>query len=232
MPGSTLANVGHFNGFTEGVRMTSKWWAPLSGLVFLVLLIGGGFYGGEPPPERLGIKSAQKLADAFVAQADKLSVAIFVMALGLVFFVIFASVLKTALDGGTAETDCVSRVAFAGAIIFTVGVATDLTLAVALIDAAKDKVDPVVIQTLSAYWQNDFIPIAIGVVLLVGASAVSILKYGGLPAWLGWFAALITAVALIPKIGFFALPGTGLWVLAASIVMALQARKAAPEVAL
>jgi len=204
--------------------MSSKL-APLSGIAFLALVIGGGLYGGEPPSEK-GLKSAEELAAAYVTQGDKLMVAIFLMALGLVFLVYFGSVLKTALDSGSAETGCLSRVAFAGVIVFVAGAATDFTLVVSIVSAARDKVDPVAVQALSAYFSNDFVPFAVGIILLTSASAISILKYGGAPKWLGWLAALITVVGLIPPIGWVALPGAGLWVLLASIMLTLQAGKA------
>jgi hypothetical protein len=203
--------------------MASKW-APLSGIAFLALVIGGGIYGGEPPGEQ-GLKSAEELAAAYVARGDKLSVAVFVMGIGLVFLLYFGSVLKTALDAGTAETSCLSRVAFAGVIVFVAGAATDFTLVVAMVQAAKDKVDPVAIEALSAYFSNDWVPFAIGILTLTSASAISILKYGGAPKWLGWLAALVAVVGLIPPIGWVALPGAGLWVLAASITLTLQAGK-------
>ena len=204
--------------------MVSKW-APLSGIAFLVLVIAGGLYGGMPPSEK-GLESAEELAAAYVTQGDRLMVATFVMGVGLVFLLYFGSVLKTALDAGSAATSCLSRAAFAGVIVFVAGAATDFTLVVAMVEAAKDKVDPVAIQALSIYFQNDWVPFAIGVLALMSASAISILKYGGLPKWLGWLAALVAVVGLIPPIGFFALPGTGLWILLASIMLTVQASKA------
>ena len=203
--------------------MTSKL-APLSGIAFLALVIAGGLYGGEPPSEQ-GLKSAEELAAAYVTQGDKLSVAAMIMGLGLVFLVYFGSVLKTALDAGTAETGCLSRVAFAGVIVFVVGAATDFTVVMAMVEGAKEKVDPLVIQTLSTYFENDWVPFAVGILLLTSASAISILKYGGLPKWLGWLAALVAIVGLIPPIGEFAFPGAGIWILLASITLTLQARK-------
>ena len=204
--------------------MTSKL-APLSGIASLALIIAGGLHGGKPPAEK-GLKSAEELAAAYAAQGDKLLVAVFVMGLGLAFLVYFASVLKTALDAGTAENSCLSRVAFAGVLVFVVGAATDFSLMVAMVEAAKDNVDPLVIQTLSTYWENDFVPFAVGIVLLTSASAISIQKYGGLPKWVGWLAGLILVVSLIPPIAPYAFPATGIWILVASIVLLLQARKA------
>lgn len=203
--------------------MTSKL-APLSGIASLALIIAGGLYGGKPPAEK-GLKSAEELAAAYAEQGDRLLVAVFLMGLGLVFLVYFASVLKTALDAGTAETSCLSRVAFAGVLVFVVGAATDFSLMVAMVEGAKDKVDPLAIQALSTYWENDFVPFAVGIVLLMSASAISIQKYGGLPKWVGWLAGLILVVSLIPPIAPAAFPATGIWILLASIALLLQARK-------
>lgn len=209
----------------EEDTMSSKL-APLSGLAFLALVIGGALYGGEPPSEQ-GLKSAEELAAAYASQADRLSVAAFVMGVGLVFLVYFGSVLKTALDTGSAETSCLSRAAFAGVIVFVAGAATDLTLVVSMVEAAKNKVDPVAIEALSIYFENDFVPFAVGILVLTSASAISILKFGGLPKWLGWLAALIALVGVIPPIGFFAMPAAGAWILLTSVTLALQAGKAA-----
>ena len=196
--------------------MMSKW-APLSGIAFLALVIAGGLYGGKPPGEQ-GLKSAEELAAAYAAQGDRLSVAVFVMGLGLVFLVYFGSVLKTALDAGAAGASRLPLVAFGGVLVFVAGAATDFTLMAALVEGAKNKVDPLVIQTLSTYWENDWVPFA--------ASTLSILRYGGAPKWLGWLAALITVVGLIPPIGEFAFPAAGVWILLASITLTVQATKA------
>ena len=204
--------------------MTSKL-APLSGIASLALIIAGGWYGGKPPGEQ-GLKSAEELTAAYAAQGDRLLVATFLMALGLVFLVYFGSVLKAALDAGAAGASRLPRVAFAGMLVFVVGAAVDFSLMIAMVEGAKDKVDPLVVQTLSTYWENDFVPFAVGIVLLMSASALSILKFGGAPKWLGWLAALIAITGLIPPIGFFAFPATGVWILLASVALFLQARKA------
>ncbi len=204
--------------------MTSKL-APLSGLAFLALVIAGGLYGGKPPSEQ-GLKTAEELAAAYAAQGDKLSVAVFLMGLGLVFLVYFGSVLMTTLDTGSAKNQCLSRAAFAGVLVFAVGAATDFSLMLAMVEGAKKKVDPLVVQALSTYWENDWVPFAVGILLLTSASAISILKYGGAPKWLGWLAALIAVVGLIPPIAFAAFPAAGVWVLLASIALFLQGQKA------
>ena len=204
--------------------MTSKL-APLTGIASLALIIAGGLYGGKPPAEQ-GLKSAEDLAAAYAAQGDRLMVGVFLMGLGLVFLVYFASVLKAALDTAAAGTSRLPRVAFAGLLVFVVGAAIDFSLMIAMVEGATDKVDPLVVQALSTYWENDFVPFAVGIVLLTSASAISILKYGGLPKWVGWLAGLILVVSLIPPIAPAAFPATGIWILLASVALLLEARKA------
>ncbi len=202
--------------------MNSKtWWAPLSGIVFVAVLAAGMFYGGEPPSTSK--YSADKLAMMYLENADRLKVAAFILAVALLFFVYFASSLKSALDSAEGETGCVSRVAFAGAIVFTAGAATDLTLIVAICDAAKH-VDPIALQAMVAYWDNDFVPFAIGVELLMSATAISSLRHGGIPKWLGALAAVIAVVGVTPW-GFFSMPATGVWIVITSIVLAVRAKK-------
>jgi hypothetical protein len=204
--------------------MNSKtWWAPLSGLVFAAVLVTGFYLGGEPP--QASKFSAEKLASMYIQNTDQLMRSVYILAVALVFFVFFASTLKSALDSAEGETGCLSRVAFAGAIIFTAGAATDLTLVVAICEAAKH-IDPVAVQAMGAYWDNDFVPFAIGVELLMSATAISSLRHGGIPKWLGALAAVIAVVGLTPW-GFFAMPATGVWIILTSIVLAVQAKKTA-----
>jgi len=203
--------------------MNSKtWWAPLSGIVFAVVLLTGFYVGGEPPSA--SEHTAEKLASMYIERADDLKVSAFLLAVALVFFVYFASILKSALDSAPGETGCLSRVAFAGAIIFTVGAATDITLIVAVCEAAK-QIDPVAVQAMVAYWDNDFVPFAVGVELLTSATAISSLRHGGIPKWLGALAAVVAVIGLTPW-GFFAMPATGIWIILTSIVLALRAKKA------
>ncbi|MFL6089821.1 MAG: hypothetical protein ACJ71Z_06755 [Aeromicrobium sp.] len=93
------------------------------------------------------------------------------------------------------------------------------------IKSAAGKIDPVALQALAAYWDNDWVPFALGAELLMSATAISAIRHGGIPKWLGWLAGLVAIVGVIPKIGFFALPATGVWIILASITMAVEARR-------
>ena len=80
-------------------------------------------------------------------------------------------------------------------------------------------------QALQALWDNDFLPILFGIVLLLIGAGLSVVRFGGLPKWLGWVA-IVLAVAGATPIGFVAFLGGALWVLIVSILLAVRARGA------
>ena len=66
-----------------------------------------------------------------------------------------------------------------------VGLAVDTTILIALSEAAND-IDPVAVQALQALWDNDFIPLVVGVLLFLWGTGLSVIRTGVLPKWLGW----------------------------------------------
>jgi len=205
--------------------MTTKWWVPLSGIAFVALVAAGLFLGGDTPTA--AHVSAKALTKYWIDHGHRNEHAALLMALGLVLFVYFGSVLKNTLDSAPGATGCASRAAFAGVVVFVVGGAVDLSLVMS-ISANAGKIDPVALQALGAYWDQDWVPFAIGVMLLTSGAAISAIRHGGIPKWLGWLAAVVAIIGVIPNFGFFAMPGAGIWIILTSIVMAVQARKAAP----
>jgi hypothetical protein len=65
---------------------------------------------------------------------------------------------------------------------------------------------------------NDFIPAAAGVAVLVLAAGASVVRHGGLPKWLGWLGIVIGILAFTPA-GFFAFLAAGIWILIASVML-------------
>lgn len=66
----------------------------------------------------------------------------------------------------------------------------------------------------------DFIPFVTGLGIMLVATGLATLRYGGvLPRWLGWAGVIVGIAIFIPFIGFVAFGLSGIWVLAASIVL-------------
>jgi hypothetical protein len=204
---------------------SSTRWLPLTGILFIALVVTGILLGGETPtasdtPEAIGAY--------YTDNKGQIQLGVLLFGLGLMSAVVFASYLRTILDRGDGETGILPRAAFAGIVIFAAGAAFDGTLLFAMSEAVDD-IDPVQLQTMQAVWDNDFVPVALGTVLFVLASGLSIVRHRSLPVWLGWLAILVGIVGLTPY-GFFAFIATGVWVVAVSVVLLMSEGSAATAV--
>ena len=197
--------------------MKKDWLAPLTGVVFIVLIIVGFIVTGEPPDAN---DPVQDIVDFYVDEKNSIEAGVFILALGTVFFVFFANYLRTVFR----ETS-LSATILVGAAIFAVGGGIDGTILIATAEAADD-IEPASVQTLQALWDNDFVPFAIGITVFLVSVGLSILRTAVFPKWLGWIVLVLALVSVTPA-GFIAFPGTGLLVLVLSIWLTLRARRAA-----
>ena len=197
-----------------------RWLVPLTGLLFVVLAVVGSLIGGEP-------KEASNPAEEIVAHyVDNKSSILFgaaILGVACVALVFFASYLRTVLRRSEGEGGMLSPLTLVGAAIMAVGLAIDVTILFAIAEAADD-IEPASVQTLQALWDNDFMPIAVGMVVFLLSSGIAIARYGALPRWLGWVAIVLAVVGMTP-IGFVAFLAGGLWIAVVSVMLALRARR-------
>jgi hypothetical protein len=198
------------------------WWAPLAGVAFVLVAIASFAIGGEPPEAS---KPAQEIADFYADNKSSVMVGAALVGVAGTLLIFFAGVLRRELRKAEGESGTLSLVAFAGAVILATGVAIDATLLFAMAEAADD-VQPAQLQTLQALWDNDFMPMALGLQVFLLASGLSIVRHGALASWMGWVAIVIAVTAVTPA-GFIAFMGGALWIVAASIMLALRGRGAA-----
>ena len=201
--------------------MKREWLVPLTGVLFVVLLILSFIVGGEPPDAD---EPVQEIVEHYVDNDVEIWVATGIGGLAMLSLLFFGAYLRRLLSAAEGPGGMLSALVLTATAIMAVGGAIDATISVALVEAAED-VDPVAVQTLQALWDNDFVPIALGIELLFLSVGLSILKYGALPKWLGWVAILLAVVGLTP-VGFVAFPLGGLWLIVLSIVLAVRARNA------
>ena len=201
-------------------------WLPLTGILFIALAITGFIVGGEPP-DAAG-NSADEIVQFYTDNQDRVMASIIILSVATVLFVFFASHLRSVLDRGDGEDGMFSRIAFVGAVVFAVGAAVDGTLLIAISEAAGE-IEPAQIETLQAFWDNDFLPLAMGIVLFTLGSGISIVLHKSLPVWLGWIAIVLGIVGMTP-IGWIAFMGTGVWILIVSVMLLMSEKKVAAPV--
>jgi hypothetical protein len=202
---------------------TSKsWLLPVTGIVFIVFMIVGFTVGGSPPD---ATHSPDKIAQYYLDHKDKIQFSVLFLGVAMIFLLVFGSYLRAVLDRGEGESGVLPRVAFAGLVIFATGAAIDGTILIAISEAVKD-IDPTGVQTLQALWDNDWVPLGLGVDLFILATGLSIVLHRSLPVWLGWLGLVIGVVGLTP-VGFLAFPATGVWILIASVLLLISERSSA-----
>ncbi len=198
-----------------------SWLAPLTGIVFILLLIAGFAIAGEPPDP--SEKSIDEVVDFYVDNKDEVFLGSVLQALALAFFLFFTATLYTALRASGADASAIGVIA--GAAVFTVGGALDATINLAAAEVAED-VDPVAVQSLAALWTNDFLPFAVGALVFLMSWGVAIVRHGAFPAWMGWVA-IVAALTVVSPGFFIGLIVMALMVAAASVMLTMKGKAAA-----
>ncbi len=202
-------------------RERDYWWLPLTGAIFVVLVIVGGIIGGEPPSAD---DPTAEIVEHYVDNKDGILIGSLVSMIGVFSFLVFASYLRNLLRAASGDRGVLANVTFAGAIILAVAGAIDGMILVALAEGADD-LEPTSVEALQGLWDNDWIPFVLGAGTFLLGAGLSTLSHGALPKWLGWIAIVLGVVTFTP-IGFVGFLGGALWILVASIVLTLRARRA------
>jgi hypothetical protein len=206
-------------------------WIPLSGVVYVVLVVIGVVVARDAP-EFLptGEESAKYLVDDNGAALGSGVIWL----LSVVPLVIFFGVLRARVRAVEGEQDRLSWTASTAGI----GGSTLLAAATALqIQAAlrADEDGEIAAGLAQLYWDQTNIlfgvaaPILFGVGVLTTAAAV--MHYGGLmPKWMAWVGIAFAVVAFIPPVAWvFMFFLFNLWILALSIMWTMQSDDADPD---
>ncbi|HEY8779480.1 MAG TPA: hypothetical protein VIL93_06795 [Solirubrobacterales bacterium] len=179
--------------------------------------------GGSTPGDH---DTAQQVQAFYGQHHDKHMTLAFIMAISIPFLLFFISILRYELRraGGSGQ---LANAAFAGGVLAAAGFGILAFVHLALADAGGSDKTIGTTQALNVLDNNDFLPMAAGMGVLVLAAGLSTIRHGGLPKWLGWAGVVIGAASFTPA-GFFAFLLSGIWVVIVSILLTLGRRSAAP----
>ena len=186
--------------------------APLTGVVFVVLLAVSFALGGSTPG--VHASGAKVLASYAKNHSHRMASAYFFL-LAMVFFLFFAGALRTFLRrvgvGGLAA------VALVGAAVLAVGATIFAAMEWSLSDAYKT-LTPAGAQALNVLSNDFFAPFALGMAVFGIAIGIALVLSRALPQWLGWIAIVLGILGLTPA-AFFAFLALAVWTLIVSILV-------------
>jgi hypothetical protein len=209
-------------------------WAPIGGIVFVVLMVVGSFLVGDVPgadaPE-------QEIAD-YLADSDNHTrniIGAYLWVAGALVFLWFLTRLRSDLRRAEGGTGALSNMAFGAGVAFTAvwmvsaAALASVAYAIALRDAPVS--DPDLVRVL---------PPMGGLLLLLGggfaglllllAASVVIFRTGVFPRWLAWLG-IVAAIALLFDVIYGNILPFWVWVFIASIVMLMRREETATTAA-
>jgi hypothetical protein len=200
-------------------RGTLERFAPLTGIVFVVLVVIAFAVGGETPDVD---DSTRKVVDFWTENDGEQIAAAILGAWASVFLVWFGGSLRATLRRAEGEPGRFSAISFGGFLTMAIGLNAFGGMGFAAADTAGD-VPPAVTQTLSVLDSDFFFILAAGSFLALTASGIAIVARGGLAPWLGYLA-IVLGIASLTPVGFFAFLAGGIWILVASVLLFMGER--------
>ena len=197
------------------------WLVPLTGIAGVVILIAGFLIGGEPPS--LEDDPAREFVDFYSDNQDRLFLGAALQGVAVTLLVFFFACIRREIGMAEGDRGILANVAFGGGLIFAAGGAFDATLTFAMAETAED-IPPQSLLTLMALFENDFIPLAVGLQLFLLGVGLAAWRLGVLPKWLAVIALVLGVIAVTP-IGFVSFLAMVLWIPITSILLALRAKR-------
>src|ERR1700730_14020614 len=157
--------------------------APLTGVIFAVVVVVSIFSGGETPNADA---SPAKVIAYYGSHRSEVETTSILFAIAFLFLVLFAGSLRSYLRR-TAAAEGLAAIVLAGAVLMAAG-ALITTAAEYGLAHNLSGLTPATAQTMNLISNEFFLPIIGGAFLLAVAGGLAILRGAPLPRWLGWVA--------------------------------------------
>ena len=203
-------------------RSNREWLLPLTGILFVVLLVVSFIVQGSPKD---ATHSPNDIAQWYIDNKDSAEISAFIGTVAAAVLVFYGAYLRKVLSVGEREGAMLPTLVLIGLTIVAIGGAIDNMLMFATAERADD-IPATSVQTIQAIWDNDFLPLAMGIIVFNWSVGLAVLRSGALPRWMGWAAVVFGVLSLAGPIGFAGVIGAALWVIVSSIMLAVRARSA------
>jgi hypothetical protein len=190
-------------------------WGPLAGVLSGVLIVVSFATGNTTPDDNA---SGQHVIQWYTTHHNQRILSDVLVGLAMFFLVVFAVTLTRHVRRGDRW---ISAGAVGGAVVAAIGLVSLAGFDLILASDTKN-LTPASAQTLNLVQNDFFLPAVVGFGLFGVLGGLAVVTGRILPVWMGWVLFVIGIAALVPPISWFALLGTLLWVLIASIWMVVQ----------
>jgi hypothetical protein len=188
--------------------------APLTGVIFAVLVVVAILTGGETPDANA---SPAKVIAYYGSHRSEVETSGILFALAFLFVVLFAGALRSYLRRMPAA-EGLAAIVLAGGVLMAAGVFMAVSAEYGLAHNLH-YLTPATAQTLSVLSNELFLPVLGGAFLFAIGSGLAILRGARLPRWLGWVAIVLAIAVLIPPASFPALLVFAIWSVIVSILI-------------
>ena len=188
--------------------------APLTGVLFLVLAIVSFVLGGDPPDnDESPLKHVEFWKDNDGEQMASALVATY----AAVFLVWFAASVREAVARAESGAGRLAAISYGGAVIAAGGLLANNAIQFAAAETAGDmSADGT--ETLSLLYSDFFFPMAAGIGLFLVAAGLAAVRHGAFDKRLGWMAVVIGVICVTPA-GFFGFLASMVWIGITAVVL-------------
>jgi hypothetical protein len=209
-------------------------WAPLAGIIFVVLMFVGTFFVADVPnPDAAQQQLATYLADG--GNHTRNLIGAYVWVLGALAFLWFVTHLRSVLRRAEGGAGTLSNLAFGAGVIYSALMMTSavafaaVAYAVGLRGATVSDPDFVKVLPQMA-WMLLLLGAGFAGLLLVLTASILSFRTGVLPRWLAWLG-VVVAIVLLFDVLYVNIVPLLVWVLAASIVLLMRRQETATAAA-
>ena len=209
-------------------------WAPIGGILFVVLMVSGSFLIGDVPKA----DAPQQEIATYLADGDNLMrniIGAYLWVVGALAFLLFLTGLRSDLRRAEGGSGTFSSLAFGAGVAFAAVwmVSAVAFSAVAYTVELRDApiTDPDLVRALPAAggWLLLLGGGFAGLLLLLAVAGASF-RTGVYPRWLAWLG-IVAAIALLFDVAYLNIGPFWVWVFIAAVVMLRQREETAREAA-
>lgn len=200
--------------------------APLAGVAFAVLVTAGNAVQGSTPALH---GEAAAVADFYTAKATVIAIGMMLSLISVFFLAWFLAALHRRLRAAEGADGWISHLGLGG------GVATVTLLAAGFAvnsaGALRAREAGISADVAAIFYDTGLVLVGlaatVAMAILLAATAVVALRFGGFPRWLGWTSAVLALLGLVTPVSFLLSFLFPLWVVVVAMVLT-RTRAAAP----